>query len=370
MRIAVLGHTYIVAGNRGKFHALRERGHEIFLASPAAWPEPDFGLRRFAPDSRFAVALFDCPHAGHVRRFRYPHPELMRALRTWRPDALLAETEPGGLAALQAAYAAVALGLPLLPFAWENLPLDFRSRVSAWPVYRAARRLLVGSRTAARTARDAGYRGPLTVTPQVGVPEIDAPPVRRARKQPHALFVGRLDRKKGVNLLLDALTLPAAKDWRATIVGDGSERDALRAQAARLKILTRVTFVDAVSHDRVPALLAEADALVALSRTVPGWAEQFGHILAQAMNAGVPVVASRCGAIPEVVGDAGLLVAENDATAAAEALARLHDPAPREMLGAIGRERAQRLYTDRAVAARLEQALIMALERNGDDVLL
>ncbi len=370
MRIAVLGHTYIVAGNRGKFHALRERGHDIFLASPQTWPEPDFGLRRFAPDPRFAVALFECPHAGHVRRFYYPHPELMRALRTWRPDVLLAETEPGGLAALQAAYTAVALGLPLLPFAWENLPLDVRSRALAWPAYRAARRLLVGSRMAARIARDAGYRGPLTVTPQVGVPESETPPVHRARKQPHALFVGRLDRKKGVDLFLDALAQPAAKNWRATIVGDGSARNDLRGQATRLKMQTRVTFVDAVAHDRVPALLAEADALVSLSRTVPGWVEQFGHILAQAMNAGVPLVASRCGAIPEIVGDAGLLVAENDAIAAAEALARLHDPALRGTLGAIGRERAQRLYTDRAVATRLEQALLMALERNGDDVLL
>jgi len=370
MRLAVLGHTYLVAGNRGKLHALHERGHEIFLAAPQTWPEPDFGLRRFAPDPRFAVALFDCPRAGHVRRYRFPQPELMRALRTWRPDVMLAETEPGGLAALQAAYAAVALGLPLLPFAWENLPLEARSRALAWPVYRAARRLLVGSRLAARTARDAGYRGPLTVTPQVGVPEVDPSPVRRPRRQPHALFVGRLDRKKGVDLFLDALAHPAARDWRATIVGDGSERNALHAQAVRLKIQKRVTFADAVPHDRVPSLLADADALVALSRTVPGWAEQFGHILAQAMNAGVPIVASRCGAIPEVVDAAGLLVAENDVPAAAAAMMRLLDPALRTTLGAIGRERAQRLFTDRAVAARLERALIMALERNGDDVLL
>lgn len=370
MRIAVLGHTYIVAANRGKFRVLRARGHDILFASPENWPEPDFGMRRFAADPTFDVALFACPHAGHVRRFRYPHPELMRSLSVWRPDILLAETEPGGLAALQAAYAALSQGLPLVPFAWENLPLDARSRAFAWPVYRTTRRLLVGSRSAARTARDAGYRAPLTVLPQVGVSDTARPPSSRARRKPHALFVGRLDRKKGVDLFLDALAQPEARTWRATIVGDGAELDNLLAQAMRLKIKGRVKFIGAVAHEQVPALLAEADALVALSRTVPGWAEQFGHILAQAMNAGVPIVAGRCGAIPEVVGEAGFLVEENDVTAAARALAQLCDPAQRDTLGANGRERAQRLFTDKAVALRLERALIMALERDREDVLL
>ena len=93
------------------------------------------------------------------------------------------------------------------------------------------------------------------------------------------------------------------------------------------KLGNRIRFVDAVPHDDVPKLFAGADVLVSPSRDVPGWTEQFGHILAWAMAAGVPIVGSRCGAIPEVVGDAGILVPQNDAAAIADALSRLGDKA-------------------------------------------
>ncbi len=370
MRVAVLGHTYIVAANRGKLRELQRRGHRVLLLSPRLWRETDFGLRRFESESELTVELFECARHGQVRRFTYPFFALRRAVRMWRPDILLAETEPGGLAACQATYLAVSLGLPLLPFAWENLPLALRTRAAALPVYLAARRLLAGSRGAAQTARAAGCRAPITVLPQVGVDPAWVPPHKPAPKDGllRALFVGRLDRKKGADLLLTALADPATRSWQATIVGDGAECEVLKNQAGSLGLSSRVRFAPAVSHDQVPQLLAAADALVAPSRTVPGWAEQFGHILAWAMAAAVPIVASRCGAIPEVVGDAGLLVDENDAAGLAAALSRLTATDLRRKLAANGGARAQSLFTDAAVARRLEEALVAALERNHADV--
>lgn len=367
MRVAVLGHTYIVRANRGKYRALERRGHQVLLCSPRLWRETDFGLRTFEHDDRLDTAAFSCPFHGRVRRYWYPRGELLAALRGWRPDALVAETEPGGLAALEAVWAATCLGLPLLPFAWENLPLTGWSRLAALPVYRAARRLLVGSGGAALVARRAGYRGPLTVIPQVGVDPARIPPRRDAgpATPPTVLFLGRLDRKKGADLLLDALA--AAPAWRGLIIGDGAERGNLEAHAARLRLNDRVTFRAAVSHEEVPAVLTGADALALPSRTVPGWAEQFGHVLAWAMAAGLPIVASRCGAIPEVVGDAGLLCAENAAPELAAALGRLTDGATWRQLAENGRRRAAARFTDEAVAARLEQALRLAWERNDAD---
>lgn len=373
MRIAVLGHTYIVAANRGKFRHLAEGGHRILLASPREWLEPDFGLRRFEETDRLESALFDCPHHGMVRRFYYPWRELSRRIRDWRPDILLAETEPGGLAALQAAQLAISYGLPLATFAWENLPLTTRSRWAALPVYWATRRLLAGSTGAVRTARRAGYHGPTTVIPQVGIDPAALPAAlpdggaRRRSRRKTVLFVARLQRKKGADLLLDALR--EAKDWSATIVGDGDERMALEAQAARLGLSDRVVFAGAVSHREVPSFYESADAFVLPSRSVPGWIEQFGHVLAWAMAAGVPVVASRCGAIPEVVGDAGLLVEENDAAGLAHALSQLADTGTAERCATRGRNRALQLFTEQALAARLERALTMALTRDRTNVL-
>jgi len=369
MRVAVLGHTYIVAANRGKFHHLAQRGHQILLASPREWLEPDFGLRRFTESEPLEATLFACPRHGQVRAFRYPWIELRARIRDWRPDLLLAETEPGGLAALQAAALAVSYGLPLVLFAWENLPLAGRSRWAALPTYWATRRLLAGATGAVRTARRAGYHGPVTVIPQVGI-DPAALPARRPRgkgRRKTALFVARLQRKKGADLLLQALR--EATDWSATIVGDGEERAALEAQAARLGLGDRVVFAGAVSHRDVPAFYGAADAFVLPSRAVPGWTEQFGHVLAWAMAAGVPVIASRCGAIPEVVGDAGLLVAENDAVGMARALSRLTDPVLAARYAARGRERALRLFTEEALADRLERALLMAITRDQTDVL-
>jgi glycosyltransferase involved in cell wall biosynthesis len=261
------------------------------------------------------------------------------------------------------------LGLPLAPFAWENLPLDRRSRLLARPIYAATRRLLAGSAGAAIVARRAGCLAPCTVAPQVGVDPAAIPSreTRRAGQPPTALFVARLDRKKGADLLIAALAL--AKKWRAIIVGDGAERDALGAQAARLGVADRVEFRGAVSHASVPALYAQADAFVLPSRSAPGWVEQFGHVLAWAMAAGLPVVASRCGAVPEVVGGAGLLTPEDDAPAIAAALDRLRDVALARELGERGRARAIERFTDDAVAQRLERALRMALERDDADVL-
>jgi glycosyltransferase involved in cell wall biosynthesis len=368
MRVAVVGHTYVVEANRGKFKHLVGRGHNVLLVSPREWLEADFGLRHFEPARELDAALFDCCRHGHVKRFAYPTFDALRVLRGWRADVLLAETEPGGVAALQSACFAACLGVPLVTFAWENLALHGRAKWAARPVYAGTRRLLAGSSGAATVARRAGYHGPVTVLPQVGVDP--APSLTRAAhgaKSPRTvLFIGRLDRKKGADLLLDALTTTA--DWRAVIVGDGQERASLAAQAARLGVADRVRFAGAVPHRDVPSFLADADAFVLPSRTVPGWAEQFGHVLAWAMAAGVPVVATRCGAIPEVVGDAGLLVNENDAPALAAALQRLTAPSPAADLSAKGRARAARWYTHAAVAARLEQALIMALERAHGDV--
>ncbi|MDP8223474.1 MAG: glycosyltransferase [Candidatus Lernaella stagnicola] len=368
MRVAVLGHTYVVDANRGKWRRLAARGHEVILFSPHQWRETDFGLRTFEVATDIEAHTFACPGHGHVRRYGYPFRSLLAAVRGRRVDVLVAETEPGGVASWQAALLAVSLGLSLLPFAWENLPLTGRSAWAARPVYTATRRLLVGSQGAAQTAWRAGYGGPVTVVPQVGVPVPSASrPAAEKGGTKTALFLARLDRKKGADLLLDAL--PHVAGWRAVIVGDGDERDNLQRQVESLGLAERVRFVGAVPHRDVPSWLAQADALVLPSRSVPGWVEQFGHVLAWAMSAGVPVVAARCGAIPEVVGEAGLLVPENDPRAIAATLAQLSDDHLAQRLRDAGRERAHEKYTDDAVARRLEKALVMALERDDGDVL-
>ncbi|MBZ0288634.1 MAG: glycosyltransferase, partial [Anaerolineae bacterium] len=93
------------------------------------------------------------------------------------------------------------------------------------------------------------------------------------------------------------------------------------------------------------------DVFVLPSLTRPNWKEQFGRVLVETMASGVPVIGSDSGAIPGVVGDAGLIVPEGDADALAAALTRLqHDSALRQSLAIRGRALALAHFTHESIA--------------------
>lgn len=141
------------------------------------------------------------------------------------------------------------------------------------------------------------------------------PVERREGTGDYFLYVGRLSPEKGLPTLLEAW---AGVDCRMVIAGDGPDGDALRRTAPN-----DVDFLGAVDPDRIPALLAGARALV-----IPSvWYEGAPRAIVEAYAAGVPVIASRIGALPEFVNDAvtGLLVPPGDSRALAAAAARLCD---------------------------------------------
>ena len=159
------------------------------------------------------------------------------------------------------------------------------------------------------------------------------------------LFVGRMIPEKGPDVLLRAASAFRADEVEVDLVGSEGfdahsplsayERD-LRALAARGS--PRVTFTPFVDRAALPALLRTADVLVVSSR----WAEPSGLTVAEGLAAGLPVIASRAGGIPEVLGDAGILVPPDDPAALAAALARVvSDPALRARLGTAARARAE-----------------------------
>jgi glycosyltransferase involved in cell wall biosynthesis len=89
------------------------------------------------------------------------------------------------------------------------------------------------------------------------------------------------------------------------------------------------------------------------SLTRGNWKEQFGRVIVEAMACGVPVIGSSSGAIPDVIGDAGLIVPEGDVRALADGLRRLmHDPDLRRRMGGQGRQRVLARYTQAQVAAQ------------------
>ena len=140
--------------------------------------------------------------------------------------------------------------------------------------------------------------------------------------------------------------------WRLHVAGDGPELPALRRLAAELGIAARVHFDGPLASDQVPAYLRNLDVLVLTSRTLPNWKEQFGRVLVEAMACGVPVLGSRSGEIPHVIGDAGLIVPEEDIDAIRNGLLQLmQDDTLRSELARRGRQRVLEHFTQAQIAA-------------------
>lgn len=131
------------------------------------------------------------------------------------------------------------------------------------------------------------------------------------------LTVCRFYARKRIDLLLEAMALmPADSRAKLRIVGDGLEGPRWRGVAERLALGERCRFLGDVSYEQLAEEYAHADAFV-----FPSAQEGFGIVLLEAMAAGLPIVATRSGAIPEVAPDA--LFAESTPVELAAALARL-----------------------------------------------
>jgi glycosyltransferase involved in cell wall biosynthesis len=127
-------------------------------------------------------------------------------------------------------------------------------------------------------------------------------------------WLGRMIPVKGADVFLRAMAELGGSSAAATLIGDGSERSKLEALAAELGLRSRVRFVGGIEGGA--RLLPAFDAFVLSSRS-----EGTPIVLFEAMAAGVPIVASRVGGVPDVVGDrAAVLVPADDPAALAQAL--------------------------------------------------
>lgn len=160
------------------------------------------------------------------------------------------------------------------------------------------------------------------------------------------LFVGWLLPRKGIDFLLLALrellhdeTLKH-KRIRLLVVGSGPGKDRVEQLIKRLKIEEACVFTGAVPYDRMPQAYRAANAFVLPSIATPEWQEQFGMSLLEAMACGVPVVSTYTGAVPEIIGDAGMLCQPNDFLSLYDVLRELVlHPEKADDLGRRGRER-------------------------------
>jgi len=177
------------------------------------------------------------------------------------------------------------------------------------------------------------------------------------------LFYGRFDVfQKGLDILLDAVARLATQRPGVRLVMAGRGRDAplLPGMIAERGLAASTEIVVDPTPERVLQLLGGASALLMPSRF-----EGFGMVAAEAMAAGVPVLASAVDSLPEVIGaDGGILVPGEDAAALARAAAALLDaPELRAKVSASARARAGRYSWDQVAADHLAWLHLIAEER-------
>lgn len=342
MRTLTIAHNAVAASNRARSEALRRAGVDVTLLTPRWWFEEGrrIGARPSERWWRVGRTLFTGNGTRHVYLT-----ELKHLIAKLQPDVIDLYEEPFSLVALQT--------LLLRDRFAPRAGLVFYSAVNVerrwrWP-YRAIEKLVLRRADAAHapnsdvprilTGRGFGQK-PVRVIP-LGVDVerfANAEPMPlRGIPRPRVGFVGRFEPVKGLDVLLDAFDRVQAQA-QLVLVGDGSLRGALEGEAVHV--------LPSLPFEQVPCLLKSLDVLVLPSVTIlPLHREQFGRALVEAMAAGVAVIGSSSGAIPEVIGEAGLVVPERNPVALAQAIdAVLGDCTLRRQLIERGRERAAREF--------------------------
>jgi len=358
LRVLMLSKACIVGMYQRKLEEIARLGIDLTVVVPPSWRDErgETPLER-AYTEGYRLVVNPIRFNSHYHLHYYP------GLKRWfdpAPDIVHIDEEPYNLATWQALHLARQAGAKALFFSWQNIrrtyPLPFR--LGEWWVLHHVDHAIVGTESAAAVWRAKGYEGPLSVIPQFGVDtDLFRPPTRPIAGRMRTLgYVGRLVPEKGIDLLLEAAA--ALKDdgllnWRLDIVGGGPERPILERQCERLGLCDHVTFLGQLPSVQMPAFYRQLDILLVPSLTRPNWKEQFGRVLIEAMACGTVPVGSDSGAIPDVIGDAGLIVPEGDVTALANAVRRLlMDDDLRQELAQKGRARVLENYTQAQIAAR------------------
>ncbi len=326
LRVLRISKSGVVTAWRERERQLRLKGADLTLMSAARWEEGG-AMTAVVPDGdSFVVPVRTLGH--HPNFFLYDPRPLWKLLGSTQWDLIDMQEEPFGLAAAEVLFLKRlrAPAVPFVIFTAQNIekryPVPFRwfeqsalrQAAGAYPCNVAAGEIL----------RRKGLGGALVVLP-LGVDlsafeALDRPPPSETLR---VGFVGRLIPHKGVDVLLEA----AALDPRLSVqvFGAGPMDEDLKKTALELGISSRVDFHGHVNDADIPEVYQSFDVLAVPSVPMPSWIEQFGRVVVEAMASGVPVVASASGALPDVVGEAGLLVPPQDPAALASALGRFLD---------------------------------------------
>jgi glycosyltransferase involved in cell wall biosynthesis len=344
--VLVLSSHYKEPDNRDKLRALAGLGCDLVVATPGGHAATDGQLRLVpVPVSRTRGDPADVKwHPGALRRL----------MSEQRPDLVQVEEAPESLLASSVAGIAERLHLPVALFSSSGPrhDLGLLERRRARRVLERVAGVIGGNKLVAEAMAAAGASDALVdAIPQSGIQL--PPPAERPEPAELAIgFVGRLVPERGIDRLIEALSQTYGK-WTLTVLGTGPEQEAAEELVQRFGLASRVRWLGGTRRDALDQLWREINCLVIPTREVPG-AEPHSPILLDAMSHGIVAVVSAAGALPELVGDTGIVFRGGENLI--EILQRLvADPGRTALMGFRARQRVLEHYSVAAVAARTYQ---------------
>jgi 1,2-diacylglycerol 3-alpha-glucosyltransferase len=324
MRVLIVTQTYSYGNGQASFtihlaEKMAQRGHQVLVIAPSEGMKSYSICQNDVRVEKVAALHMSVLHPT-IYITPFPDSRVKQLLREFQPDVV--HIQDHYFLCSAAVNEARRLGIPLIGtnhFLPENLLPFFRKFPSVqylftlplWKMMLAVFNKLdvaiTPSRTATRILQDQEIQIPVrTISNGVDTnrfrldPEIDRLSIRQTYNlspdQTLFLYVGRLDGEKGLDTLLEAISLVARDDFQLAIVGRGLYRQWLEKQAQELGLERRVVFIGFVGPDQLPALYNSADIFV-----MPSPEELQSIATLEAMACGKPVLAANGRALPELV---------------------------------------------------------------------
>ena len=341
---------------------------EIRLLTPAYWRH--YGKWRAAdvpkdPSFTYNIARATWPWVGPAQNYLHWYPQLGRIIREFQPDVIDIWEEVWALVTAHACWLRNHKfpHIKIVAETEQNIqkvlppPFEiFRSYILKNADYAVAR-----NSEAINVLRAKGYKGPAEVVPNAVDAQLFRPLDRQECRRKLGLsgfvagYIGRIVEEKGLMDLIDALAY-CSDDVHLLFVGSGNFEQQLKERATQLGKSEQVCFLPGRPQNELPEIMNAIDVLALPSRTTPRWKEQFGRVIIEANACCTPVIGSDSGAIPDVVGEAGLIFPERDPKALAHALTQLQfNPELCRTMGLRGRQQAEEFYTWEKVACRMHE---------------
>jgi glycosyltransferase involved in cell wall biosynthesis len=356
MRIAILVEHFPPKGQGGTEIAtyfmavhLARRGHDVHVIYVL-----DEGMPYESREKGFSIHRIPLVRIRILGAFFFWY-AVFRAIRKIDPDIVHVQSLVSGMPAL---FAKKLLRIPYVVWGQGSdvyLPKGFIKWTSRMVMKNAGSAIAL-TQDMKRAMQDICDRDVAIVPNGISLAEVpDGPGVRdEADQEKRVLYVGRLSPVKGIQYLIRAMKQvhDAIPEARLIIIGDGREREMLKALAGELGIEHSVEFSGEVPHGQVLSLMQQADVFV-----LPSLSEGFPMVIVEALACGLPVVASRVGGLPEIITDGtnGFLVEAKDVMALAEKIRLLlQDEQLRKKISADNRELVRK-YTWENVVMELEK---------------